>query len=83
VNIVGGKDMSLEEAKEVIEYVSSKLDSDAKFIWGASLSPDMGANLRVMLIMTGVKSPQIFGALAAREEREKGAANELGIEFID
>ena len=83
VNIVGGKDMSLEEAKEVIEYVSSKLDSDAKFICGASLSPDMGANLRVMLIMTGVKSPQIFGALAAREEREKGAANELGIEFID
>ncbi|MBU2496905.1 MAG: cell division protein FtsZ [Nanoarchaeota archaeon] len=83
VNITGGKDMSLDEAKEIIEYVNDKLGDDAKLIWGAGISEDMGNNLRVMLIMTGVKSPQIFGDLPRRKAKERDDEDDLGIEFID
>jgi len=84
VNIIGGTDMSLQEAKQVIETVSHKLSPDAKMIWGAQISEDMEKTLKVMLIVTGVKSPQILGpgeSTADKKKRELG--DELGIEFIE
>jgi len=84
VNIVGGPDLSLEESKAIIEAVGNELAPDAKLIWGAQLSEDMGNAVRVMLIVTGVKSSQILGpgeSMAGRERRE--IREELGIEFIE
>ncbi len=84
VNIVGGPDMSLDECKSIIEYVGDKLSPDAKMIWGAQIAPDMDKSIRVLLIVTGVKSSQILGhgedieSLKHREIEE-----ELGIEFIE
>lgn len=84
VNITGGKDMSLDEAKEIIEYVNSKLGNRAKLIWGAGISESMGNNLRVLLVMTGVKSPQLFGSIfEKKKEQGINPEEELGIEFID
>ncbi len=84
INIVGGADMSLSEAKSVVESVSNRLDEDAKIIWGAQISEDMEKTLRVMLIVTGVHSPQIFGHKNIPAEKKKqNMENELGIEFVD
>jgi cell division protein FtsZ len=84
INIVGGADMSLSEAKSVVESVSNRLDEDAKIIWGAQISEDMEKTLRVMLIVTGVQSPQIFGHKNIPSEKKKqNMENELGIEFVD
>ncbi|MEM2784753.1 MAG: cell division protein FtsZ, partial [Candidatus Pacearchaeota archaeon] len=41
INITGGLDMKLEEAKKIIEEVSKRISPDAKLIWGAQLSEDM------------------------------------------
>ena len=84
INVTGGNDMTLDEAKMIVETVSNKLDEDANIIWGAMMSEDMGKTLRVLLIVTGVSSPQIFGpkrriSNKARNDME----NELGIEFVD
>ncbi|MBT3690705.1 cell division protein FtsZ [Candidatus Woesearchaeota archaeon] len=84
INIVGGSDMSLAEAKGVVESVSQRLDEDAKIIWGAQISEDMDKTLRVMLIVTGVQSPQIFGHRnVPADKKRKDIENELGIEFVD
>jgi cell division protein FtsZ len=84
INIVGGADMSLSEAKSVVESVSQRLDEDAKIIWGAQISEDMDKTLRVMLIVTGVQSPQIFGHKnIPADKKKKEIENELGIEFVD
>ncbi len=86
VNIVGGKDLSLEETKKVVEAVSKRLNPNAKLIWGARVSEDMGKTLRVMLIITGVKSPQILGP--GQTEKDKNIKEitenlkDLGIEFV-
>lgn len=82
INISGGPDMTLEEARKVVETVSQKLDQDAKVIWGAQIYEDLARTVRAMLIVTGVKSTQITGAKRIVEAR-KEIEHELGIEFVD
>ncbi len=83
INVLGGNDMTLDEARKVIEVVSEKLDEDARIIWGAQVADDMGSTVRVMIIVTGVRSSQIFGRGGVSEKRRKDAESELGIEFVD
>ncbi len=82
VNIIGGNDMSLDEARLIISTVGEKLSPDAKLIWGAQLSPEMEKSIRVMLIVTGVKSPQITGINMPVED-SVSMDNDLGIEFLE
>ena len=84
VNIIGGDDMSLDEERLIISTVGEKLSPDAKMIWGAQLSPEMEKSIRVMLIITGVKSPQISGTDRPTEDQMRGdMSDELGIDFLE
>lgn len=83
INVSGGNDMTLDEARRVVEVVSEKLDEDARVIWGAQISEDMSSTVRVMIIVTGVKSSQIFGRGGLTAKRREDVQNELGIEFVD
>ncbi len=84
VNIIGGADMSLDECKSIIETIGDKLSPDAKLIWGAQISDDMEKTIRVLLIVTGVKSAQILGVGDSLElRRHEEIEEELGIEFFE
>ena len=84
VNIVGGNNMSLDECKIIIETVGNKLSPDAKLIWGAQISEDMEKSIRVLLIVTGVKSSQILGHTGSIEDlKHQEIEDELGIEFFE
>jgi cell division protein FtsZ len=84
INVSGGPDMTLDEARRVVETVSNRLDEDARVIWGASISDDLQGSIRVILIVTGVKSTQIFGRERRLVQKQKSdMENELGIEFVD
>jgi cell division protein FtsZ len=61
VNVVGGPDMTISEAERVAEAVQTKVSRNARIIWGASVDPTLEHTLRVMLVVTGVKSKQILG----------------------
>lgn len=84
VNIIGGNDMSLDEARAIIAAVGDQLSSDAKMIWGAQISPEMEKSIRVMIIITGVKSTQITGGqLPVDVQKQIEMEDELGIEFLE
>jgi cell division protein FtsZ len=83
INVAGGPDLTLEEARKVVEVVSTKLDEDARMIWGAQISADLEGTVRVMLIVTGVQSPQIIGGRKRKDQTKKEMSSELGIEFVD
>jgi cell division protein FtsZ len=84
VNIIGGPDMSLDECKMIIESVGNKLSPDAKLIWGAQLSDDMDKSIRVLLVVTGVRSSQILGNEGSIDEKKhKEIEEELGIDFYE
>ena len=82
INVSGGSDMRLDEAKTIVEAISERLAEDARIIWGAQISEDLEGTIRVMLIVTGVKSSQITG----RKDKIKGKTEleaDLGIEFVN
>src|SRR3990167_7895852 len=84
VNIVGGPDMSLDECKIIIEEIGNRLSTEAKLIWGAQISPDMEKSIRVLLIVTGVKSSQILVQGETVENiKHREIEEELGIEFFE
>lgn len=84
INVCGGPTMTLDEAKKVVEAVSTKLDDKANIIWGAQLSADLQNTIRTMLVITGVKSPQIFGPKRTFSDKRKGELSDnLGIDFVD
>jgi cell division protein FtsZ len=84
VNIIGGPDMSLDECKIIIETIGTKLSPYAKLIWGAQIAQDMEKSIRVLLIVTGVKSSQILGQGETVESlKHREIEEELGIEFFE
>ncbi|MFH2020062.1 MAG: cell division protein FtsZ [archaeon] len=84
INVSGGSDMTLDEARRVVEGVSNKLDEEARVIWGASISEDLQGSIRTILIVTGVKSTQIYGKEKRLvEKNRKDMESELGIDFLD
>jgi len=82
INIAGGQDMTLSEAKSVVETISTKLDEDARIIWGAQISDDLEGTVRVMIIITGVRSSQIVGRATPMSQKTE-MSNQLGIDFVD
>ncbi len=75
VNVTGGPDMTIEEAEKVVEEIYTKVDPDARIIWGAMIDPELENTMRTLVIVTGVKSPQILGKKAKTSKR-------YGIDFV-
>ena len=82
VNVVGGPDMSIEEAEGVVEEIYDRIDPDARIIWGASVNEEFEGKMETMIVVTGVESPQIYGKSEAEQER---AAQQLGddIDYVE
>ena len=82
VNVVGGPDMSIEEAEGVVEEIYDRIDPDARIIWGASVNNQFEGKMETMIVVTGVESPQIYGKSEAEQER---AAKEIGedIDYVE
>lgn len=83
VNVAGGPDMTIKEAQEIVEAVSTRLSPEAKVIWGAQIDESLGEMVRTMLIVTGVNSSQIYGpAKTYSGEKEKEIERVLGVDFV-
>lgn len=82
VNVTGGSDMTLEDARKIVGKVSETLDEDAKIIWGAQIMEDLNKVIKTMVVITGVKSDQIRGRKKLSDKEIEKIDNELGLEFI-
>ena len=77
VNVTGGEDMTISEAERVVEEIYSRVDPNARIIWGTTVDPELKRNIRAMLVITGVKSKQILGPAQKSFENK-----EYGIDFV-
>ena len=66
INVTGGSDMTVTEAEKVVEVIHERINPNARIIWGASVDPELERTMRVMVVITGVKSKQITGRAAQR-----------------
>jgi cell division protein FtsZ len=82
IHVTGGDDLRLDEVNLIGEYVSKQLDPEAQVIWGARIDPAFKGKLRVITIVTGVKSPFILGPTVTERKVEKSFSQELGIPIL-
>lgn len=61
IHITGGPDLTLKEAEQIANALTSQLDPHANVIWGARVQRGYEGRVRIMSIMTGVQSAQVLG----------------------
>jgi len=76
INVVGGEDMTVSEAEKVAEIIQGKVNPNARIIWGASVDPALENKMRVMVVITGVKSKFILGP------KESAMPKGMTVDFI-
>lgn len=77
INVSGGESMTVSEAELVAEEIHKRVNPMARIIWGAQIDPELRDTIRVMLVITGVKSKQIFG-----KSLKKTGEDRFGVDFI-
>ena len=80
INVVGGSSLTLGEAEKCAQIIQEQVSPHAKIIWGAAVDESLGDEIRVMLVLTGVKSEQIHGS---SENRQLRALRNKSIEFVN
>ncbi len=81
IHVTCGPDLKLEEFDTIGRAVSDNLSPDAQVIIGARINKEFTGKVRVITIMTGVRSPYVLGK--PREEFRSAPSREmsdLGIE---
>ncbi|MBI2452058.1 cell division protein FtsZ [Candidatus Pacearchaeota archaeon] len=83
IHITCGPDFKLEEFSGVGELVTENLSPEAQVIIGARINKEFGGKVRVITIMTGVKSPYVLGKAGFKEtETMRPEMTDLGIEVF-
>ena len=67
VHITGGPDLTLDDANSIANKITTRLDSEAKVIWGSRIREEYKGKVRVMAVMTGVDSSNIVGPTKKHE----------------
>jgi len=84
IHIIGGPDLKLEEFSSIGQMVVENLSPEAQVIMGARINKEFQGKVRVITIITGVKSPYILGkpSYAESEAVSSKMSRELGIEIF-
>lgn len=61
VRVIGGPDMTVDEAQKAAEIVTQNVSPGARIIWGCSVEPSLERTIKVLLIFTGARSPHLLG----------------------
>jgi cell division protein FtsZ len=60
IRVVGGPDMSIEEAAKAAELVSGRIRKRGRLIWGCSVEKSLEGRIRVLIIVTGAQSKYVL-----------------------
>ncbi|MGL4370919.1 MAG: hypothetical protein ACRCUT_14795, partial [Spirochaetota bacterium] len=75
VNIAGGSDLSLHEATEVTERITSQADPEVNVIFGTTIDPALDDRIRVTVIATGFdRKKNLLSAARANIEKDMTSA---------
>ncbi len=80
IHITCGPDLKLEEFDLIGRIVSENLSADAQVIIGARISKEFVGKVRVITIMTGIKSPYVLGKNIEESQQISKEVSDLGIE---
>lgn len=67
-NVVGGKNLTLQEVNQAAQVINDVIDPDAEVVFGAALDPDLGDEVKVTVIATGFQTARSYFIAPAAEE---------------
>ena len=76
IRVTGGLDMTVSEAEKAAELVNARINPNARIIWGCSVDPALAGLVRIMVVLTGVKTPDLM----PKEWIEPSSKH--GVEFV-
>jgi len=76
INVTGGENMTVSEAEKVAEIIQSRISPNARIIWGAAIDHTLQDKIRVMVVITGVRSKHILGP------KEAQSTKSMDVDFI-
>ncbi len=82
IHITCGQDMKLEEFDSIGRLVTENLNPEANVIIGARINKEFAGKVRVITIMTGVKSPYVLGKSVMQSSEPTLEMSDLGIELL-
>ncbi|MCS7134325.1 MAG: cell division protein FtsZ [Candidatus Pacearchaeota archaeon] len=82
IHVTCGDDLKLEELNNIGQLITENLSPDAQVIIGARINRDFRGKVRVITIITGVKSPYVLGKQRTSEIAPLATTSELGVEFF-
>jgi len=68
IHITGGPSLSLKRAYQVFNGVTSELSERANVKLGARIEPDFGSNIKLIGIVTGIRSPDAMAGFSGIEQ---------------
>ena len=83
LNIQCGPDLSLDEIRQIVETVSQELDPEAPLIWGAQVDEELRGTVRVLLIVTGVKTPFLTKPVISKPRKEEKPTIKRPIKIVE
>lgn len=83
IHVTCGPDLKLEEFDNIGRIVTENLSPEAQVIIGARVNKEFQGRVRVITIMTGVKSPYVLGKTQQRyDEERRVSVNDLGLDDL-
>jgi cell division protein FtsZ len=82
IRVVGDDQMTVAEAEAAVRLVQQRISPSARIIWGASIDPSMKGTIKVLVVLTGVRSPFILDQKTGSNQLAK-VAGIKGLETID
>jgi cell division protein FtsZ len=55
--VSGGEGLALKDAEEAVMKIATEIDNSAEIIWGATIDPELGSHIRVIVVLSDVHSP--------------------------
>ena len=81
IHVICGDDLKLEELNNIGELITENLSQEAQVILGARINKDFHGRVRVITILTGVKSPYVLGK-SKMDSVPTAGMSDLGVEFF-
>lgn len=84
INVIGSRDMTLEEAEDIVRRVADRIDPNAQIIWGALIDESLDRNvIKTLVILSGVRIPGYEEELEERVDRSTTEDQlEIGLKSI-
>ena len=83
IRVVGGPSMTVGEAEAAMKEIQEKINPDARIIWGANVDERMGDRIRVLVLLTGVKSDYMMSGEDETQKIRQLLVGKEGIPDID